>query len=64
MYNNLIEFPEIIELHPLLGWYDIIIKIKIENPKKLGDFVLNKLRKIKGITDTRTLTGSFSLTGN
>jgi hypothetical protein len=47
-----------------LGWYDIIIKIKIENSKKLGDFVLKKIRVIKGITDTRTLTGSFSLKGN
>lgn len=64
VYNNLIEIPELVELHPLLGWYDIIIKINIENSKNLGDFVLNKIRNIKGITDTRTLTGSFSLSGN
>jgi len=64
VYNKLIELREIVELHPLLGWYDIIIKIKIENSKKLGNFVVNKIRKINGITDTRTLTGSFSLTGD
>ena len=64
VYNDLIKLREIIELHPLLGWYDIILKIKIADSKKLGNFVLNKIRKIKGITDTRTLTGSFSLAGN
>jgi len=47
-----------------LGQYDIIIKIKIENPKKLGNFVLNKIRMIEGIKDTRTLTGAFSLRGS
>lgn len=52
------------ELHPLLGWYDIIIKIKITDSKKLGNFVINKIRKIGGIAETRTLTGSFTLSGN
>ena len=64
VYNNLLNLSEIIEIHPLLGWYDIIIKIKISDSKKLFDFVVNKVRRIEGIADTRTLTGSFSLSGN
>ncbi len=64
VYNNLINLNEIVELHPLLGWYDIIIKIKITDSKKLGNFVINKIRKIGGIAETRTLTGSFTLSGN
>jgi len=64
VYNNLINLPEILELHPILGWYDIIIKIRIDDSKKLGNFVLNKIRTINGVTSTRTLTGSFSLKGS
>jgi DNA-binding Lrp family transcriptional regulator len=63
VYDKLTILPEIIELHPLLGQYDIIIKIKIDDYKKLENFVLNEIRKINGISDTITLTGTFSLTG-
>ncbi len=53
--------PEIIEVHPLLGWYDLIVKLEAKDSIKLGNFIVGKIRKIDGIEDTRTLTGSFSL---
>lgn len=61
VFNNLNNFPEVKELHPLLGKHDLIAKIEIENYDKLGSFVSNKIRAVKGIKSTRTLTGSFSL---
>jgi DNA-binding Lrp family transcriptional regulator len=64
VYDKLMKLPEIIELHPLLGWYDLIAKIGIDNPNFLGEFVIDSVRKIEGITDTRTLTGAFSLKGS
>ena len=59
--DGLSKLPEIIEVHPLLGWYDMIVKLEAKDSVKLGSFIVNKIRKIEGIEDTRTLTGSFSL---
>ena len=61
--NSLVKLPEIIEIHQLLGMYNIIAKIGVKDSEKLSKFVLNKIRTIEGIADTRTLTGTFSLTG-
>ena len=57
VYNKLSKVPEIIELHPLFGEYDLIAKIQAENFENIGDIVLNKIRTIKGIIDTKTLPG-------
>lgn len=61
VYNSLKKFPEIKELHPLLGKHDLLAKIEIESYDKLGSFVINKIRPVRGIKNTRTLTGAFSL---
>ena len=58
VYNKLSKVPEIIELHPLFGEYDLIAKIQAENFENIGDIVLNKIRTINGIIDTKTLTGT------
>ena len=57
VYNKLSKVKEIIELHPLFGEYDLIAKIEAEDLDKLGAIVLNKIRSIKGVIDTKTLTG-------
>jgi DNA-binding Lrp family transcriptional regulator len=46
LYDKLMKLPEIIELHPLLGWYDLIAKIGIKNFILLGDLVIDKIRII------------------
>lgn len=56
-YNNLLKVPEILELHPLFGEYDLIAKIEAEDFKKLGDMITDKIKSVKGIINTKTLTG-------
>jgi len=59
--KKLSNLPEIIEFYPLLGWYDLIAKIKAKDPDELGSLITNNIRTIEGIKNTRTLTGAFSL---
>jgi DNA-binding Lrp family transcriptional regulator len=58
VYTKLSKVPEIIELIPLFGEYDLIAKIEAEDFEKLGSIVVNKIRTIKGVLDTETLTGT------
>ena len=57
VYNKLSKVPEIIELHPLFGEYDLIAKIEADDFEDLG-VVVNKIRSIDGVIDTKTLTGT------
>ena len=58
VYNKLSKLQEIIELHPLFGEFYLIAKIEAENFGKLGSIVVNKIRSIKGVIETKTLTGT------
>ena len=58
VYNKLSKVPLIIELQPLFGEYDLMAKIEAENFEKLGEIVIDKIRSIKGVIDTKTLTGT------
>jgi len=33
----------------------MIAKVKTKNKKKLGDFILNNIRSLEGVLDTKTL---------
>jgi DNA-binding Lrp family transcriptional regulator len=57
VFNKLSKLPEVIELHPLFGEYDIIAKIEAEDYESIGQIIINKIKTIDGITDTKTLTG-------
>lgn len=57
VYTELSKIDEIQEVHPLFGDYDFIAKIKTEDINKLGEVVVEKVRKIDGVKDTKTLTG-------
>jgi DNA-binding Lrp family transcriptional regulator len=57
VYNELLKIPEIVELHPLFGEYDLIAKIEAEDFNKMGEIVVDQIRTIKGVIDTKTLTG-------
>jgi len=63
VYDKLINLPKIIEIYPIIGNYDFIVKIKAENSDDLTNYIVNSVRRINGITSTNTLTGTFSLTG-
>ena len=58
VYNKLLKAPQIIELHPLFGEYDLIAKVESEDFEGVGDVVLNTIRSIEGVIDTKTLTGT------
>lgn len=58
VYNELRKKPEILELHPLFGEYDLIAKIEADDFEKIGWLVINKIRSVPGVIDTKTLTGT------
>ena len=57
VFNKLKELPDIIELHPLFGKYDLIAKLETEDFNELGKIVVDGIRSIEGVIDTKTLTG-------
>ncbi len=58
VFDTLIKFEEIQELYPLFGDYDLIAKIQAPDYETLSDIVVNKIRTLKGVTETKTLTGA------
>jgi DNA-binding Lrp family transcriptional regulator len=58
VYNELLKIPEIIELHPLFGDYDLIARVEAPDLESLTHTIVDKIRRIDGISDTKTLTGS------
>ena len=57
VYNELLKVKEIVELHPLFGEYDLIAKIDAYDFNVLGQVVVDHIRTIPGVIDTKTLTG-------
>jgi DNA-binding Lrp family transcriptional regulator len=57
VYNALLRVEEIIEVHPLFGEYDLILKIDVSSVEEVGEIVVNRVRTIEGVLDTKTLTG-------
>jgi Transcriptional regulators len=52
--NEIAKFPEVQEIHIITGDWDLMIKVKAENVDKMGKFVIDKLRLVKGIEKTLT----------
>ena len=51
------KIKEVVELHPLFGEYDLIVKLDAPDFNRLGEIVVDRIRKIPGVIDTKTLTG-------
>jgi len=58
IYNKLSRIPEIMELHPLFGEYDLIAKMYIDNYEDLENIIVNKIKNLNGVIDTKVLTGT------
>jgi DNA-binding Lrp family transcriptional regulator len=58
VFDTMIKWEEIQELYPLFGDYDLIAKISSPDLEGLSYIVVNKIRTIKGVTETKTLTGA------
>jgi len=56
-FNKIKSSPDIIELHPLFGEYDLIAKIESDDFAGLGKIVIDSIRSVPGVIDTKTLTG-------
>jgi DNA-binding Lrp family transcriptional regulator len=63
VFDALSRTPEIEEVHPLFGEYDILVKIKCEGIDEIGEIVIKKIRTLDGIVDSKTLIGTKSLSG-
>jgi DNA-binding Lrp family transcriptional regulator len=63
VYEKLKKIPEIIEVHPLFGEYDILLKIETADIDSIGEIVIHKIRSIRGVTDSKTMIGTKSLSG-
>jgi DNA-binding Lrp family transcriptional regulator len=64
VYDQLKSTPEITEVHPLFGEYDILLKIETEDIDSIGKVVISRIRSLKGVMDTKTLIGTKSLSGD
>jgi len=63
VFESLRNIPEITEIHPLFGEYDILVKIDGADIDAIGEVVIKKIRSLKGVVDTKTLIGTKSLSG-
>ncbi len=63
VYEKLKQIPEIVEVHPLFGEFDILVKIEARDIDSIGGIVINKIRSVQGVVDTKTLIGTKSLSG-
>lgn len=57
VYGQLLKVREIVELHPLFGEYDFIAKISADDYNRLGQIVVESIRSVLGVVETKTLTG-------
>ncbi len=48
------HFPEVQEVHIITGDWDLLVKLRAENVEAVGKFVVDKLRRIKGLEKTLT----------
>ncbi len=55
VYEKLIGLPEIVELYPLFGEYDLIAKVEAESMDAVGTVVFERIRSVDGVKATKTL---------
>ncbi len=58
VYETLSSIDEVEELYPLFGEYDLITKLVVTDFEQLSDVIVNKIRSIEGVIETKTLTGA------
>ena len=44
-------FPEVQEVHIISGEWDLLIKVKEVNSEAIGEFIMNKLKRVPGIME-------------
>ncbi len=56
VYEALEKVAAVKDRHALYGEYDIIVKVEAPDYNAVGEVVVDKIRKIDGVIDTRTMT--------
>jgi DNA-binding Lrp family transcriptional regulator len=56
VYDRVAKLKYVTEVHPLLGEFDIIVRIDTEDMSEIGKLVIQDIRSISGVVDTKTLT--------
>ena len=63
VFAALKDMPEVTEVHPLFGEYDILVKIECGDIDQIGEIVIKRIRSLKGVVDSKTMIGTKSLSG-
>ena len=58
IHDTMIKWDEIQELYLLFGDYDLIAKIQAKDHETLSEIIVQKIRSMDGVTETKTLTGA------
>lgn len=58
--KKIAQLPLVQEVHIINGEWDILLKAKGESVKEIGNFVIDHLRKIKGVDRTLTIDSVVS----
>jgi DNA-binding Lrp family transcriptional regulator len=56
VFKKLKNLLEIDEIYPLFGEYDFLVKLVADDYEEIGNIVINKIRIIRGVKATKTLT--------
>jgi Lrp/AsnC family leucine-responsive transcriptional regulator len=52
--EEIARFPEVQEVHIITGDWDLLVKLRGENVEAVGKFVVDKLRRVRGLEKTLT----------
>jgi DNA-binding Lrp family transcriptional regulator len=55
VFEALREVPDVTELHEVMGPYDIIVEIQVENLVDMPPILSNQIRSIPGVQSTTSL---------
>jgi Lrp/AsnC family leucine-responsive transcriptional regulator len=62
--RDIVKNQSVLECHHVVGEYDYLLKVLVEDPKALEHFLSNQLKKIKGVIRTNTIISLLSLKEN
>ena len=58
VYKSIGQFDQVADSTLLFGDYDLIAKVVADNMASIAQFVVEEIRQIKGVQNTKTLAGA------
>jgi len=52
--EEIARLPQVQEVHIITGDWDILVKVRVRDVEDLGDFIVDRIRKIRGVEKTYT----------